>query len=323
MDGKDTPTESKPVVSKPHISVVSMIYRSGSSIEEFVEQTVTALAEIDCSNYEIILVNDGSPDNSRQLILDLKRRYNEIILIDLSRNFGHHYAASAGLAFSSGELVFMLDCDLEVSPSVLTQFYQEFESNEYSVVYGYQERRSGGFFRRLSGDCFWWLLNTLSDTTVPKNLVTARLMSRQYVDALREMGDRNLFLAGMMYWVGFSQKGIPVVRNPRSTKSSYSFRKRANLLIEAVASFSTVPLDIIFSCGIGITIVTFLATAFLILYKLMYPQVIYPGWSSVIVVLCFSIGILTSFLGVVGIYLGKIYNQVRDRPLYIVENIYR
>ncbi len=165
-----------------------------------------------------MLVNDGSPDDSLAYALDRRVDISQLVVVDLSRNFGHHHAIQAGLQNARGNLIFLIDCDLEVSPLVLADFHRKLHESDCDVVFGYQEARKGGRFEQISGGLFWKGINFLSDVKIPENIVTERIMTRRYVEALLQMGDRNLFLGGMMSWTGFQQIGLPVVKRQRSGK---------------------------------------------------------------------------------------------------------
>jgi putative glycosyltransferase len=305
------------------LSVVTTVYKSLPYLNEFINECLLAIDELKINEFEIIFVLDGITDNSKNFLLEKKKEVPQIIIIELSRNFGHHYAASCGLRLASGERIFLIDCDLEVSPNVLVDLYHTMNKTSADVVYGYQEKRKGKFIEKYLGGLFWKLFNFLSDTTVPNNIVTERLMNRKYLDALNSLGDKNLFLGGMMYWVGFNQIGIPVVKKNRKGNSSYSISKRINLMIEAISSFSEKPLKLLFKIGIFIMFLTLIIAFYLILKKLIYPEYILIGYTSIMTLILFSTGIIIATIGAVGIYVSKIYKQVQERPLYIIRNIYK
>jgi putative glycosyltransferase len=190
------------------------------------------------------------------------------------------------------------------------------------MVFGYQENRKGGWFEQISGNLFWKGFNFLSDIKIPENIVTERLMTRRYVEALLQMGDRNLFLAGMMSWTGFHQIGIPMVKKQRAGQSNYTLMRRLGLMVNAVSSFSAQPLVWLFNMGIIITLLSFSFAAYLVLRKLLFNDALL-GFTSIMTMIALSLGILTTAIGLVGIYLGKVFNQVQNRPTYIVRNIYR
>lgn len=306
----------------PEISVVTCLYKSEQFLEEFIRQCLIATANCGFNYVEYVFVIDGITDNSVLLLLEKQKHIPCLKIIELSRNYGHHYAVSAGLRESSGELVFLIDCDLEVSPIILQEFYQELTASKFDVVYGVQRSRKGGFVEKYLGGLFWVLFNFLSETKVPRNIITERLMKRQYVDALNSLGDRNLFMAGMMHWVGFNQLGIYVDKKRRTGKSTYNIFKRFALLIQAITSFSERPLVFIFHLGIIITISSLLTAAFFIIRKILYPNQISIGYSSIIASIFISLGVLVSAMGLIGLYLSKIFRQMQGRPNYIIRNKY-
>jgi putative glycosyltransferase len=306
-----------------HISIVTTLYRSERFLEAFLEACYTAVAAINCNSFEIIVVNDGSPDNSLQKVIALKNeKYPEVTIIDLSRNFGHHYALHAGIRFAKGDYVLMIDCDLEVDPAILGTFYQAIQKDGYDVVYGYQEKRKGKFVEKRLGSLFWKIFNAMSDVNVPASIITETLMSRRFVNAFLQLGDSNLFIAGMLQWTGYKQLGLPVLKTLREGQSSYTFKKRIALLVNAISTFSGYPLRILFNVGILITIFSFIMGSFLIIRKLVEPARILTGFTSLSVILLFSTGLIMSSLGIIGIYLEKIFIQSKGRPNYIVKDIY-
>jgi putative glycosyltransferase len=305
------------------ISLVTAIYNSASYLEEFIPECIEVFRQLNCTNFEIICVNDGSPDDSLSKLLEMKKKYPQIIIIDLSRNFGHHYALFAGITASAGDFVFLSDCDLETHPNVLVDFYREIRDSAYDVVYGYQEQRKGGLFEKLSGGIFWKLFNLLSETKVSRNILTERILTRKYADSLIRLGDKNLFLAGMMNWLGYDQKGIPVKKIRREGRSNYSLRKKISMAVNSITSFSPAPLKVIFYMGLMITLFSLSFAIYLIIRKILFPQEIFLGWTSILASISFSLGIITLCLGVIGIYLSKIFTQVQNRPLYFIKNIFR
>jgi putative glycosyltransferase len=309
-------------VQRPQISIVSTMYRSQPFLENFLAECLEALKNIQVSEFEIILVNDGSPDNSLSYAIKRTLDIPQLFIIELSRNFGHHPAIQAGLCHAQGEFIFLIDCDLEVSPSVLPIFYRKCIDAQADVVYGYQELRKGNRFEKFSGGLFWKGFNLLSETQIPENIVTERIMTRRYVEALLKIGDYNLFLAGMMSWAGFTQIGLPVEKKQREGQSSYTLMKKINLMLNAVSSFSSRPLVWMFSVGTFITITSFSYVAYLITRKLIFGDALL-GFTSMMGFIAISLGILTTAIGLVGIYVGKIFNQVQNRPTYIVKNIHR
>lgn len=311
-------------MKKTQLSIVTTLYKSERFLDSFVAQCEAAMIEIKCDSYEIVFVNDGSPDKSLDKVLKIKETNENIVAIDLSRNFGHHYAIMAGLTYSTGDYVFLIDCDLEVPPTTIPVFYNKFmEEKGCDVVYGVQEVRKGLFIERIAGGLFYGFFNRLTDTQIPENLLTERLMSRRYIDELIKMGDKNIFMAGMMQWVGFKQIPITVKKGQREGKSTYTLGKRISLSMEAITSFSSYPLVVLFKFGFFISALSVLTGIFFLVKKLINPEIVLSGFTFLIVALLFSVGVIISSLGILGIYIDKLFNQTKNRPTFIVKDIYK
>ncbi len=303
-------------------SIVSTMYRSRPYLEQFLAECLAVTRDMGCTDFEIVLVNDGSPDDSLAYARSRMAEIPQLVVVDLSRNFGHHYAMQAGLRVARGAKVFLIDCDLEVAPSVMADMSAKLDSTGADMVYGYQEARKGGWFEQLSGGVFWRGFNWLSETKVPVNLVTERVMTRRFVDALLSLGDFNLFLGGMMSWTGFVQIGMSVGKKQREGQSTYTLLKRVQLMVNAVSSFSSRPLVWLFNVGIAITALSFSYAMYLVVRKLLFGDALL-GFTSMMALLALTLGILTTGLGIVGVYLGKVFNQVQNRPTYIIRDIHR
>jgi putative glycosyltransferase len=305
------------------LSVVTTLYRSKGFLEVFLKEIIGAIKIIDIDDFELIFVNDGSPDDSVKYLLERKKDISQIKVIDLSRNFGHHYAIQAGLNYASGEYVFLIDNDLETPPSVLVDFYNEIKKDTtLDVVYGFQETRKGNFIEKKAGSVFWVLINKLSDTKIPHNILTERLMTKQYVNELLRLQDVNLFLGGMMHWIGFNQKGLAIKKGLREGASTYSLKKRAELMLQAITSFSGKPLEWLFYSGLIISFFSIIFICFLITKKMIYQNTVEIGWTSIIAINVLILGIISTFLGIIGIYISKIFKQVQSRPNVIIKKIY-
>ena len=305
------------------LSVVTTLYKSKPFLETFLKEIIANIQIIKINDFELVFVNDGSPDDSVEYLLERKKEIPEIKIIDLSRNFGHHYAIQAGLNFASGEYVFLIDNDLETPPSVLVDYYNEIIIDKnLDVVYGYQEARKGNFIEKNAGSVFWVLINKLSDTKIPHNILTERLMTKQYVNELLRLQDANLFMGGMMYWVGFNQKGIPVKKGQRDGASTYSIKRRAELMLQAITSFSGKPLEWLFYIGISISFFSFLFLIYLATQKIIHQDEVQLGWTSIVAINVLILGIISTFLGLIGIYIYKIFRQVQGRPNVIIKKIY-
>jgi putative glycosyltransferase len=301
------------------LSVVTTLYRSAAYLPAFYER-VSREAQRLTDDYELVFVNDGSPDYSLAVALELYRADPRVRVVDLSRNFGHHQAMMAGLATAQGDLVFLLDCDLEEAPELLGQFHATLTDAEADVVYGVQDTRKGGLFERLSGRLFYAVFNWLSETRIPENLTTARLMTRRYVDALLQFGERELVISGLWVLAGFKQ--VPqVVTKHAKRKSSYTLGRKLDLLVNAVTSFSSRPLILVFYLGWLIMSLSGLGALALIVRVLFFGDFL-AGWPSLIVSIWLMGGMIIFCLGILGIYLARVFSESKQRPRVIVRALY-
>ena len=302
------------------LSIVATLYQSAPYIEEFCRRTSASACQLVNDNYEIVLVNDGSPDNSLELAIHLSDLDSHIVVVDLSRNFGHHKAMMTGLAHATGDHIFLIDSDLEEEPEWLLNFLKQMEQEHCDVVYGVQERRKGGVFERWSSQSFWRLFNILTNLNIPTNLATARLMTRRYVDALLRHEEREVFIGGLWHITGFAQHPHTIKKHSTS-ETTYTFRRKMSLLVNSVTSFSNVPLIGIFYIGVLILLVATGFTAYLLVNWLFLAKPL-SGWTSVIASIWLLGGLVISFIGVVGIYLSKIFSETKRRPYTIVRQVY-
>ncbi len=217
------------------LSIVTTLFQSAAYVTEFYQRATGAARELVGKDYEIIFVNDGSPDSSLELAVALTEKDEHTVVVDLSRNFGHHKAMMTGLAQSKGDLVFLIDSDLEEAPEWLLPFAKQMKEERCDVVYGVQERRKGNWVERWSGELFYRLFKILTGLALPKNIVTARLMKRAYVDALIQHREREIFIAGLCYITGFHQCPQSVTKK-NTSKTTYHFWKKMSLLVNALFS---------------------------------------------------------------------------------------
>jgi putative glycosyltransferase len=301
------------------LSIVTTLYASAPYLEEFYARTC-AVAERVTSDFEIILVNDGSADNSLEIALSIYCKDPRVRVIDLSRNFGHHKAMMTGLIHARGELVFLLDSDLEEEPELLEQFYQVLKAKDTDVVYGIQEKRKGRLFERISGTLFFKLFNFLSTYPIPPNLITARLMTKKYVAALMQHQEREFVMSGLWAVTGFNQVPITVKKHHKGG-SAYGLRRKLSHFVNAVTSFSGKPLVLIFYLGSILIILSSVAALDLIIRR-MFFGIMLQGWASLIVSIWLLSGITIFCLGVIAIYLSKIFIEVKRRPYTIIREVY-
>lgn len=303
------------------LSIVTTMYYSAPYLEEFYTR-ICACAEKITNEYEIIFVNDGSPDNSLDIAVSLHENDSKVRVIDLSRNFGHHKAIMTGLAHARGDLVFLIDCDLEEEPELLNKFYEEMGlEDDIDVVYGVQKARKGSFYERLFGSLFYALINFLSNWPVPTNVSTVRLMKKNYVKNLIRHADNEIFLIGLWVLTGFKQKPVTITKLWRR-ETTYNLKKKISNFVNAVTSFSSKPLVYIFYTG---SIILLVSTSYVLylLYRGLFMNIPVPGYASLIISIWFLGGLTIFSIGIVGIYISVIFSETKDRPYTIIKSIYQ
>ncbi len=302
------------------LSIVATLYCSTPHLKEFYDRVRATAAKV-AGEFEIVLVNDGSPDCSLEVALRLQTDDPRVVVVDLARNFGHHKAMMTGLAHARGKRVFLIDCDLEEEPEWLEEFFHILDREGCDVVFGIQEARKGGLIERLSGNAFYAVLNSLTGIDFPRNVVTARLMSRRYVDSLLQYREREVFLAGLWHITGYAQTPVTVKKHTTSP-TTYSTSKKLSILVNAVTSFSNRPLRYIFYIGSLISVLSALYIFYLLTRKIVFDIPV-DGWTSLIVSLWFLGGLNILFIGVVGIYVSKIFIETKDRPYATIRAVHR
>lgn len=302
------------------LSVVSTLFRSEPYLAEF-HRRVTAAARAHAGDsYEIVLVNDGSPDASLEVAVAIADSDPHVVVIDLSRNFGHHRAIMTGLAHAVGNQVFLIDSDLEESPEWLEEFSGALEKSGSDVAFGVQAQRRGTAIERWGGTLFYRSYRLITGLDIPESAVTARLMTRQYVDALVQHGDRELFYPALMHLTGFSQSPVRVDKLDTS-ECSYRIRDRWALFGAAIIPYSNRPLILVFFLGMLISLVAgvFLAGDLVSGWLAVAPS----EPSGLLMSSIWLLGGLTiASIGTVGLYLSRVYAEVQRRPYTIVRRIY-
>jgi putative glycosyltransferase len=302
------------------LSIVTTLYRSASTIDEFYRRAMAA-AEPITGDIELVMVNDGSPDDSLDLALALHRNDPRVVVVDLSRNFGHHKAMMTGLAHASGDLVFLIDSDLEEEPELLGRFHERLAKGDCDVVFGIQEARRGGLIERATGALFFSLVDVLSDHSIPRNTVVARLMTRDYVRALARHRDREFLIANLWQVTGFRQVALPV-RKLSHSPSTYSLRMRIEMAVKYLTTTSTKLLYFILYAGLAIFALSVLTSIYFV-GRYLLSGIGVDGYTSLIVSIWFFGGLTTLILGVLGIYIANITSETKRRPYTIVRKVHR
>lgn len=310
--------------TRPTLSVVATMYRSEVFIEEFCDRISRAAAAI-TADFEIVLVNDGSPDGSLACAKALADRNPAIVVVDLSRNFGHHAAILAGLEVARGGWIYLTDIDLEEQPEWLATFWNAAQDEGHDVVYGVQKERIGSFASNLLGSTFWRVLNASSVVRIPANQMTCRIFSSQYRDALLSVGDKVIYLGALFPWAGFGQKSLELVKTPRraGTRSTYSLVRKLRQTVDSLTSFTASPLVFFFFVGLAIWIGSVIYGGWLVLIRMIWPDAILSGFTAIMFSIWFLGGLMLLGIGVVGLYVSKLFQEVKDRPRYIIRSISR
>jgi putative glycosyltransferase len=303
------------------LSIVSTLYRSEDQLDEFYRRVVAAAEQL-TPDFELVLVDDGSPDESVRIARGLMAHDHRIRLVRLSRNYGHFHAIMTGLDHARGELIFLVDSDLEESPEALRAFFDRMQQasadDPIDVVYGVQRRRKGHLLERSLGALFYWLFNHLSDVKVPRNALVARLMTRRYVNALLRHRERELFMLGVMTQVGFRQEPV-LVEKSDTAPTTYTLLKKISLTLKSMASFSDKPLSAIFLLGLGISFVAVLGMLYLVITYVAFSWHYLVGWTSLSLLVSFFGGMILISIGTVGFYLGRVFVEVKDRPVIVMQ----
>jgi putative glycosyltransferase len=302
------------------LSIVTTLYRSASNIDEFYARAMEAAKSI-TDDVELLMVNDGSPDDSIDHALALQRADPRVVVVDLARNFGHHKALMTGLAHVTGDMVFLIDSDLEEQPEDLTLFYQRFMQGDCDVVYGVLEMRRGGFFKRIPGALFFMLAEALTDHPIPRNVFTARLMTRDYVRTLIRHRDREFVIAHLWQVTGFRQQSIALKKLSLSP-TGYTLRHRIEMAIRHITTTSSKLLYLVFYVGSSIFGVS-IAVILYFLGRYFTRGVGVDGFTSQIVSIWFLGGLITLILGILGIYIANIMAETKRRPYTIVRRVHR
>jgi len=299
------------------ISVVSPVYMAENLIEELSSRLQTSLSMI-TDEYEIILVEDGSKDLSWIKIMDLAKSNKKIKGIKLSRNFGQHNAITCGLSVAKGEWVILIDCDLQDKPEEIPTLYSK-AIEGYDIVFAQRENRKDSFFKKQSSKLFYKVFSYMTDTKQDSSIANFGIYNKKVVESVLSMNEYFRYFPIMIQWVGFNSTKIKVQHSARfEGKSTYNFSKLLKLALNNIISYSDKPLKLIVKFGLMISILSFLIGSWYF-YKSLTGQIIVMGFSSIIITTSFFSGIIILTLGLVGIYTGKVFEESKHRPNYLID----
>lgn len=306
-------------MNQPLISVVSPIYKASNTIDALVMRLCQALTQI-TQNFEIILVEDGSPDDSWIKIQQNCQKDKRIKGIKLSRNFGQHYAITAGLDHAKGEWIVVMDCDLQDRPEEIPRLYQKAQEG-YQVVLAQRHQRQDNFMKRLLSRLFYKVLSYLTGTPQDPTVANFGIYHQKVIQAVCQMRESIRVFPIMVHWVGFQQAKIEVQHAPREEgKSTYTFKRRLNLALDIILAYSDKPIRLTIKTGLLIAVLAFVV-AVVIFFQYLLGYITVSGYTSLMVSIWFLAGLMMMMLGVIGLYIGKTFEGVKNRPVYIIKSI--
>jgi glycosyltransferase involved in cell wall biosynthesis len=311
-------------ISKSTLSIIAPVYNEHLVIKEFVSRLLVQLRKLKnegkLDSFEVILVNDGSTDKTTSILEEICSKETEVICLDLSRNFGHQFAISAGIDMAEGDRVVIMDSDLQDPPEELPRFLEKLEEG-YDVVYGVRRTRKENFIKKFCYAAFYRMLRLLSSIEIPLDSGDYCAMSRQAADNLRKFPERNRFMRGLRSWIGLKQIGLEYDRDARfAGKPKYTIRTLIKLALDGLVAFSYRPLRAIALVGIFVSLASFALAIFYAFQRIQFGLAP-PGFASTMVAIFFFAGLQLITLGIIGEYIGRIYEEVKQRPHYLIKRV--
>ncbi len=300
------------------ISLVIPVYNSEESIDELYERSIKVLEKI--GTYEIIFINDASKDSSILKLLELSKDNKNIKIIDFSRNFGHQIAITAGIDYAKGDAVVVMDDDLQDTPETIVKMVKKWKEG-FDVIYGQRRTRKDTFFKKVTAFGFYRVLKKFANIDIPEDTGDFRLMDRQVVDEMCKLREHSRFMRGMTSWVGFKQTAVLFDRADRKYgEGNYSLNKLFRFAMDALTSFSYIPLRISMNIGFIVALFSFVGIIYAIYRKVFFPIEVVSGWTFLTIIILFLGSVQLIALGIIGEYIGRIYTETQGRPLYIIKN---
>lgn len=304
-------------MSNIHISVVAPVYGCSTNLEQLYIRLEKVLSSINI-DFEIILVNDASPDNAWKTIKNLSQKDARVKGINFSRNFGQHKAITAGLDYAKGDWVIVMDCDLQDQPEEILKLYNKAQEG-YDVVFGRRHQRKDSSLKRWGSKLFYKILDYFTESKIDNSIANFSIISSNVVIQLKKLREQNRLYPLFVNWVGFKRADIDIEHAEREEgKSSYTFKKLVDLAIDAIVSQSNKPLKLAIKFGFTMALLSLTYTLWLVLRYFIFSIPV-AGWTSVMVSIYFIGGLLFANMGVLGLYIGKTFDETKNRPLYLVE----
>lgn len=313
--------KSTSIFSRPDLSIVVPLYNEEDNLDTLFSRLLGVVNKLSMT-YEIVCINDGSRDRTLECAVAYSMRNSNIKIINLSRNFGKEIALTAGIDYSKGQAVIPIDADLQDPPELIIQLVEKWKEG-FDVVYATRRSRQGEtWLKRFTAKAFYQVIGKMSQVSIPQNTGDFRLLDRRVVEALKRFPERNRFMKGLFSWVGFKQTAIFFDREPRHQGlTSWSMWKLWNFALDGITSFSLIPLKLWTYVGLSFASFAFLYASYLIIRTFLYGVDV-PGYASIMVFVLFLGGVNLIGLGILGEYLGRVYEEVKGRPLYLVRDTY-
>lgn len=306
----------------PKLSVVAPVYNESQGIRQFIDAVAEVMVRLG-ESWELVLINDGSSDSSLEVVLDLQATIPEIVLVDLSRNFGHQAAVTAAIDYATGDAVIVMDADMQDPPEVIPELVAAWQSGG-EVVFARRTTRAETGLRRLGFELFHKFFRYVIDFSIPPNVGVFSLLDRTAVNHLKELPERNRFLPGLYTWVGFRREFVDYSRKDRSSgEPKQSLRDLSEYALDAVLSFSYKPIRLLGALGLCTAAMAFIIAAFFTFKRLLGYEVAFTGFTTLVILISLLGGAILVGLSLVGEYVARIYDEVKSRPAYIVRDVHR
>lgn len=311
---------TEPGAGRPLLSVVSPMWNEADGADAFLTELTAQLDALEGYDTEILIVDDGSTDGTGEVLRRWQERRSDVEVLSLSRNFGHQAAITAGVFEARGDAVVIMDSDLQDPPALIAEMVAQWRQGADVVYAVRRERRGESAFKRGTASAYYRALRWMSDTDIPADTGDFRLITREVVEALRSMPERDRYMRGMVAWVGFTQVPVEFDRSERHAGSTkYSLGRMVRLGTAGVVGFSDKPLYVAIGFGFAVMVLAFLGLIYIVLASLFHWGDLVRGWASVIVAVMFFAAVQLIFLGVIGVYISRVFVESKGRPLYIVK----
>lgn len=303
------------------ISIIVPCYNEESVIDKLYSRVTAVMQSIKEHSYEILLINDGSKDKTESIIFEYEKKDSHIKVYSFVKNFGHQAAVSCGIHNCTGDIAIIIDADLQDPPEILPDMIKLFEKTKSPIIYGKRAKREGeSFLKKITAKVFYRVMNMLSETKFPVDTGDFRLIDKNVIDTFREFKERPKYIRGLISWMGYEQIPFEYERKAREAgETKYTLKKMIKLATVGILSFSTRPLKLAMFFGVFSIIVALVLTARVFILYFVNPSVLVPGWASIIITTLFIGGVQSMLLAIIGEYIGNMFNEIKNRPEYIVK----